>query len=606
MAVALVRRYLNDLDTWIVCAAINAGCPRHGRMRGGEPLRPRSIPWEFEADAIDQDMMLPEGFLMRCRALGRAASAVSLAAAVVALLAVWGAAGVMADQAAVAARAGGTLNFGISTDTAIIDPSITGSSITALIARNVVDSLVGQAEDNRFTPWLAERWEVNGDNTRYTFHLRPGVTFSDGTPLDAAAVKYNFDRILDPKTTSSYAKSLLGPVDKVAALDDRTVLITYRQPFAPLLQGLSLPYLGIQSPAYLRKAGNTTNSVVGSGPFVLEAFTKGSGSRLSRRAGYAWGPGYAAHTGPAYLDAIVFKYLPEASVRLGALTSGQVQAIDDVPPASFRSVQADDRLQVVTRGNPGVNRSLFLNTSKGPLADLRVRRAFQSAVDVASAVKAAYFGILKPADNILAPATLYYDPTIASEWGLDLEKANRLLDGAGWAQKDAAGIRRTKNGQRLTLDFVYDSAAVSASDVTLAEAIQYSVKKAGFELRLDPLDAGGYAARTAANDYDLASFYFVRAEPDILRTVFHSSYIPPNGADVARVSSLDEKLSKAVGVSDAERRRLYGEIQRQIIEEAYAVPLYVAAYRLAAAKRLHGISWATNAKPSFYDAWLGP
>jgi peptide/nickel transport system substrate-binding protein len=526
-----------------------------------------------------------------------------LSALVVALLALWKATSIAGEASP--PHAGGTLNFGIATDTAIIDPSITGSSITALIARNVVDSLVGQAEDNGFTPWLAERWEINDDNTRYTFHLRQGVTFSDGTPLDAAAVKYNFDRILDPKTTSSYARSLLGPVDSVSTLDERTVVVTYRQPFAPLLQGLSLPYLGIQSPAYLRKAASTTNTVVGSGPFVLDAFTKGSGSRLSRRADYNWGPGYAAHTGPAYLDAIVFKYLPEASVRLGALISGQLQAIDEIPSANFRAVQANGQLQVLTRENPGVNRSLFLNTSKAPFDDVKVRQAFQSAVDVTSAVKVAYFGSIRPADNVLSPTTLYYDPAVGSEWGLNLGKANRLLDESGWTEKDATGIR-SKDGRRLTVSFVYDSAAVSASDVTLAEAVQFSVKKAGFDLVLDPVDAGGYTARTAANDYDIASFYYVRAEPDILRTVFNSAYIPPKGANVARIDSLDGKLNEAVGASDEVRKRLYGEIQRQIVDQAYAVPLYVAAYRLAATKNLHGISWATNAKPNLYDASLGP
>jgi peptide/nickel transport system substrate-binding protein len=518
----------------------------------------------------------------------------------------WGPAGFAADNAAsVPPHAGGTLNFGIATDTAIIDPSITGSSITALIARNVVDSLVGQAEDNRFTPWLAERWEVNEGNTRYIFHLRQGVTFSDGTPFDAAAVKYNFDRILDPKTTSSYARSLLGPVDSIAAPDERTVVVSYRQPFAPLLQGLSLPYLGIQSPAYLLKAESTTNTIVGSGPFVLDRFTRGSGSRLSRRGDYNWGPGYATHTGPAYLDAIVFKYLPEASVRLGALNSGQLQAIDELPPVNFRSVQANDRLQIVTRENPGVNFSLFLNISKAPFEDVTVRRAFQSAVDVATAVKAVYFGTIRPADNILSPTTLYYDPAMASTWGLDLGKANRLLDEAGWTQKDSAGIR-SKDGRRLSVHFVYDSATVSASDVTLAQAVQFSVKKAGFDLVLDPVDAGGFAARTAAGDYDIASLYYVRAEPDILRSVFHSAYIPPKGANVARVDSLDATLSEAVGAPDEERKRLYGEIERQVIAQAYAVPLYVAAYRLAATRNLHGISWATNAKPNLYDASLGP
>ncbi len=202
--------------------------------------------------------------------------------------------------------AGGVLTVALGSDTPIIDPSITAYSVTALVTRNVVDSLVGQAEDNSFTPWLAERWEIKNNNREYTFHLRKDVTFSDGTKLDAAAVKYNFERILDPKTTSSYSKSLLGPIDAITTPDEYTVVIRYKTPFAPLLQGLSLPYLGIQSPAYLQKTANTSNTVVGSGPFILESFVKGSGSKLSKRADYNWGPGYATHKGPAWLDKIEF------------------------------------------------------------------------------------------------------------------------------------------------------------------------------------------------------------------------------------------------------------------------------------------------------------
>lgn len=136
--------------------------------------------------------------------------------------------------------AGGVLTVALGSDTPIIDPSITAYSVTALVTRNVVDSLVGQREDNSFTPWLAERWEIKNNNREYTFHLRKDVTFSDGTKLDAAAVKYNFERILDPKTTSSYSKSLLGPIDAITTPDEYTVVIRYKTPFAPLLQGAEL------------------------------------------------------------------------------------------------------------------------------------------------------------------------------------------------------------------------------------------------------------------------------------------------------------------------------------------------------------------------------
>ncbi|MFE8147715.1 ABC transporter substrate-binding protein [Brenneria goodwinii] len=498
---------------------------------------------------------------------------------------------------------GGILNVGLGSDTPIIDPHITAYGVTALIARNVVDSLVGQAEDNSFTPWLAERWEINDDNTSYTFHLRKDVTFSDGTKLDAEAVKYNLERILNPKTTSSYAKSLLGPIDNITTPDANTIVIHYSEPFAPLLQGLSLPYLGIQSPTYLKKTPNTSNTVVGSGPFILDSFVKGSGSKLSKRADYHWGPGYAKHTGPAYLDGLTFKYLPEASVRLGALTSGQIQAIDAVPPANFPSVKKNPRLDVVTYENPGVNRVLYLNTTKGPFQDVNVRKAFQSAADTATAVKVAYFGTLKAADNVVGPATLYYDPTVKSRWGFDLQKANQLLDNTGWNSKDSEGYRQ-KDGKRLTVTFVYATTNVEAADVTLFQAIQYQVKQAGFDLKLAPLDVGEFSTRTNANDYDIASNFFVRAEPDILRTVFDSAYAPPNGNNFARIGSLDEKLRRAVGAGDAERKQLYTDIQREIIDQAYVLPVYIPAYQLGLSKQVQGVSWATNAKPNFYDVWI--
>jgi peptide/nickel transport system substrate-binding protein len=132
-------------------------------------------------------------------------------------------------------------------------------------------------------------WDALRMNMMISYQELVRTFLSDGTKLDAAAVKYNFERILDPKTTSSYSKSLLGPIDAITTPDEYTVVIRYKTPFAPLLQGLSLPYLGIQSPAYLQKTANTSNTVVGSGPFILESFVKGSGSKLSKRADYNWG-----------------------------------------------------------------------------------------------------------------------------------------------------------------------------------------------------------------------------------------------------------------------------------------------------------------------------
>lgn len=500
---------------------------------------------------------------------------------------------------------GGTLTVGLGSDTPIIDPSLTAYSVAAVVSRNVLDSLVGQAEDNHFTPWLAESWEINDENKEYVFHLRKDVTFSDGTPLNAEAVKYNFERILDPKTISHYSKSLLGPIKSITTPDEYTVVIRYDESFAPLLQGLSLPYLGIQSPTYLKNTPNTSFTLVGSGPFLLDSFVKGSGSKLTKRADYNWGPGYATHTGPAYLDHIEFKYLPEASVRLGALNSGQIQAIDAVPPVNFKQVKSNPKLNVITHENPGVNRVLYLNTGKGIFSDVKLRKAFQSAVDPAVAVNAAFFGSLRVADNVLGPATLYYDPSVRNLWGYDPEKAGRLLDEEGWKRRDKDGYL-TKDGQQLLVRFTYVPTNVEAADVTLFQAVQQQVKKAGFNLQFDPVDAGVFDERTASGNYDIASNFFVRPEPDILRTVFHSAFTPPQGNNHARVNTLDKQLSEAVGTNDKERERLYHEVQHQIIDQAYVVPLYIPAYQLGVSKQVRGINWATNAKPNFYDAWIKP
>lgn len=500
---------------------------------------------------------------------------------------------------------GGTLTVGLGSDTPIIDPSLTAYSVAAVVARNVVDSLVGQAEDNSFTPWLAESWEIKNNNREYVFHLRKDVTFSDGTPLNAEAVKYNFDRILDPKTISHYSKSLLGPVKSIKTPDEYTLVIEYEEPFASLLQGLSLPYLGIQSPTYLKNTPNTSFTLVGSGPFLLDSFVKGSGSKLTKRPDYNWGPGYATHKGPAYLDHIEFKYLPESSVRLGALNSGQIQVIDAVPPVNFKQVKNNPRLNVITQENPGVNRVLYLNTEKGVFSDVKLRQAFQSAIDPVVAVNAAFFGSLRAADNVLGPSTLYYDPTVANSWGYNPEKANRLLDEAGWTQRDKDGYR-VKDGQQLSVSFTYVPTNVEAADVTLFQAVQQQVKKAGFNLKFDPVDAGVFDDRTATSNYDIASNFFVRPEPDILRTVFHSDFLPPQGKNHSRVKTLDKQLSEAVGTSDKERERLYHEVQHKIIDEAYVVPLYIPAFQLGVSKQVHGINWATNAKPNFYDTWIKP
>ncbi len=154
------------------------------------------------------------------------------------------------------------------------------------------------------------------------------------------------------------------------------------------------------------------------------------------------------------------------------------------------------------------------------------------------------------------------------------------------------------------MQFTYSSNDVEAADVTLFQAIQYQVKQAGFELKLDPVDSGILSSRTAANQvrHYLELFCSPGAGHPAYRFPFH--YIPPKGNNFSRVKALDSQLETAVGASEAERKRIYYAIQHQIIDQARAVPIYIPAYQLGKAKQVQGIGWATNAKPNFYDVWI--
>jgi peptide/nickel transport system substrate-binding protein len=504
--------------------------------------------------------------------------------------------------------AGGTFTFGLNSDLDCVDPQQTGSSVAALVSRNVLDSLVGHTENNEFTPWLAESWEVSDDATSYTFSLRDGVTFSDGTPLDAEAVKFNLDRIFDPATKSNYARSLLGPLREVTAVDPTTVRVDFTAPYPSFLQGASLPFLGIESPTHLRSTNNAEcTTVVGSGPFVLDSYTKGVGFELSKRDDYDWGPGYADHTGAAYLDTLNFRILPENSTRLGSLENGEVDAIASVPSANAPVVDEDPNLQLIKYENPGVNYGLFLNTQAAPFDDIKVRQAFQSSLNSPELVQSVFFGQLGAADNVLGPKTPYYDASVADTWGFDADKANSLLDEAGWTSKDADGFR-TKDGTRLTVRFPYDSSSYFAENAPLLEAFQDQIKRdVGFDLVVEPIDTGTWTDRSAKGDYEAAAIFFVRPEPDILRTTFLSTNTPPNGATYARNTDpvLDDLLTRGAATANGpEREQIYDDAQKRIIEQAYYVPVYVQAYRLGASNRVHGIRFATNASPLFYDAFL--
>src|SRR6267142_2575371 len=229
--------------------------------------------------------------------------------------------GVAVPRPTVAAKAGGRLVFAARQDIDTLDPHITNRAATRKILIQFMDTLVViDPKDGSVKPGLAEKWEVSPDGKAYTFHLRRNVKFHDGTPFDAAAMKFTFDRIQTPLGAPGVARAFLGPYDGADIVDAYTVRVRLKQPYAPFLRMVGLSPLAPLSPTAVRKMGEDfSRKPVGTGPFMVKEWVPKSHVTLVRNPDYAWPPATAAHRGPAYLDEVTWRFVPEATTRTAVL-----------------------------------------------------------------------------------------------------------------------------------------------------------------------------------------------------------------------------------------------------------------------------------------------
>ncbi|MEU9078005.1 ABC transporter substrate-binding protein [Kitasatospora sp. NPDC004745] len=543
----------------------------------------------------------------------RALGTLALATAVLVATAACGSSGSGSADGAGAAGGGapvdgGTLRFAAEVEPDCLDPAVSPADVTGVVDRNVFDSLVRLDSAGTFHPWLATSWEVSPDGLTYTFHLRTDVLFHDGTKLDAAAVKATLEHAVDPATKSLYAGGLLEGFAGADAPDPATAVIRLTKPRAALLQALSTPYLGIQSPKSLAdNAADLCRKPVGSGPFSFVSWEKSTSVTLKRNPGYAWAPEGAAHTGAAHLEKLVFQIVPEESVRQGQLRSGQIEIAGNAAPARIADLKGTKGFQVLQQEAPGQVYGLFLNPVAGVLADERVRTALARSLQLDALVKSVYHDTRHRAQGPLGPGTVFYDKSVEGVLGYDPAGAGKLLDEAGWTGRDADGYR-TKDGKRLTV--VWPTSAYLARDNRdlLAQGVQADAKKAGIELQYLNQDPGTFAKTAVGGTADVLGFSFVRPEADILRHYFGSaSTADKGGSNLFRISDpqLDGWLDQGASSSDpAVRGRAYAQAQKYVVDHVLEIPLYVPVTALGASSRVHGVGFDAAAFPQFYDAWL--
>lgn len=542
---------------------------------------------------------------MRTSTLRRLTAGIATAAAAGLLLsACAGASAPRSTSSAGAPVDGGALTFALGNDPITLNPTATGSgNDTLYVERQLFDSLTEQdPKTGKIVPWLATKWQANADATQFTFTLRKGVTFSDGTPLTADVVKANFDDIVANATKALNAITALPNYAGTTVVDDSTFTVAFSKPNGAFPQAASSVALGLLSPKSLAIPFDdraTGAGLSGTGPFVLKSYTKNTSVVLTKRDGYAWAPEDYANRGAAHLDTVTFTIVPEAGVRTGSLTSGQVGAIGGVLPQDVATLQAQ-KTPLVIRSNPGIAFGLSTYIREGSaLADLQVRKALLTALDRDLIQQSALTPEFKVATSVLA-ANTPGAVDLSTKLGFDKKASEKLLDAAGW-KKGSDGIRE-KGGEKLDLKLGY--IANFTPNQSIIELIQQQLKAIGIQVEVWTGTVPQYLAEASAGHFDLAYGNLSRADGDVLRTQF-SSALPSNTAKGYTDPQLAQDLADQLATADQEKRaEIAQKANARIIELAYYIPVVELTTVLGTGPGVHGIVLGADSRlGSLVDAY---
>jgi peptide/nickel transport system substrate-binding protein len=291
---------------------------------------------------------------------------------------------------------------------------------------------------------------------------------------------------------------------------------------------------------------------------------------LTRNPDYNWGSSMFKNTGPAHLDQVTFKIIPEPSVRTGTLKTGEVQLIDAVDPLEYADLNQDKSFAVIMKAQPGSGQILMLNlSSTTAISDPNVRLAMQYATDRDGVNQSVFEGLNKPAWSPLMRPTFAYDPSTEQLYSFDPDQARQILEGAGWSI-GSDGIR-AKNGQRLEIALPIIS---RPQDNAMAESVQASLHDVGIDLMVDPLERAAAREAFDQNRYDVSFMWFSYGDPDVLRTLFHSANVGAFNRSKYQVPEVDKLLEDAAGSTDmAHRADVYKQVQQRVLKDTAIVPL---------------------------------
>ena len=486
----------------------------------------------------------------------------------------------LASGALVAAQPAGTLVVGLVAEPVNLDPAQVTDLNSNRVGRRIVETLVTfPDESTQIVPGLAESWTISKDGLKYAFKLRKGITFHDGAPFDADAVKFSIERQIVTEHPFNklgkypFANYFFGNVKAVEVVDPLTVEFSLKEPRASFLAVLTAGAASIVSPTAVKKLGvDYPLSPVGTGPFKFASWDRGQRVVLEKNASY-W-----KH--PVKVDRVIYRPIVEDQARLTELLTGALDLIVGTPPDFVTQLENNPKITLLKQVGAHVW-YLGINNQKKPFDDKRVRQALNYAVNKDAIVR----------DVLKGTGTLSRGPVLPNTWGADSalkpypydpERARKLLAEAGYP-----------SGFSTTL-WVPESGSGMQSPVAMSTVIQSNLKAIGVNVTLQTMEWGAYLAKLRTKEQDLFALSWMAGNEDpdlVMYPLLHSSQWTPNGPNRAlyKNEKYDELLHQARLTTDQKKRaELYRDAQRILVDDAPWVFVDHEIQTAAHAKRVQG------------------
>ena len=505
---------------------------------------------------------------------------------------------ILGSNVVLGAEKGGELYVSYSAQPYSLDVAQTPE--TSFVHTLIYETLVYYGEDNKYHGQLAKSWKFENGGKEVTFVLREGITFHDGTPMNAEAVVFNFERLMNPDLASP-AAGQIDTFEKIEANGEYEVTLYFETPISSLLYNLSQQFFAIQSPAAIKKYGEDygQKAAVGTGHFMYESWNPGDKIVLTRFEDYNWAPSHYENQGPAYLEKVILHNMPEQMTKMLALEQGDIH-LTEIGTDHVERMKNNEKVRIKTQPVGRIN-YLGLNCSKEPWDNPLVRRAIAHSIDREEIVEQALNGYAIANPTPLSPTVLGHSKNLydlaPSE---NIEAGKALLRKAGFKENSEGWVN--SEGEKLELEIMTYSEPPYPK---LAQIVREQIIKLGIDVNISTLESGTLLSKTPAGEHDAILIAYGWSDPDILIYFFHSKNLDRTNRVHYSNFVIDMLLDEAQTIMEQDDRiEIYNNIQKILITDAPWVNLYTPYNVIGYRENLKGFKLGPRGDNLIHDCYI--